>query len=310
MTLQAQTFTTFAVNPQGGAVPTALNDSGEVVGSYGCEPRGCGFSRDPTGKMHHLGKVVTPLAVNDSGEFVGYYNGGISAFYSLPDGQLVKFLRGDDPLAIGVNNAGYVAGSYCTSCNLHKQESFAFLIDPSGAISNIFSAYYIFTRGINNLNQVVGSWANGTQPMGFLYSPKTGVNDKLNFPGAVATNPSAINDNSEVTGSWTDSEGIVHGFYWTQATGFTSFDAPKTTDTLPFAINASGTIVGYFYANSSGTLQSGFMLDASGTLTVINVPNSISTQAYGVNSQGLIVGAYVAGAAGKQTKGFLYQPAK
>jgi uncharacterized membrane protein len=221
---------------------------------------------------------------------------------------VVDFLRGRDQYAsaAGVNAAGYIAGSYCTNCNLGKEQSFAFLMDPSGAISNIFTGAGANTSGLNNSNQVVGWWDNAGQAMGFLYSNGS-VNDGFNYPGAVATNPSAINDNGEVTGSWTDSKGIIHGFYWTEAAGFTSFDAPKTTATFPMAINASGVIVGYFRVGELG-LQKGFMLDASGVLTVIYYPNSKSTWAYGVNSQGLIVGGYLTGAKGYQGRGFLYQP--
>jgi hypothetical protein len=310
---QAQTFTTFAVNPEGGAEPTGINDSGQVVGIYGCNPILCGFSRDPSGKMHHLGTWVEPEAVNNSGEFVGMFNrdrdgGSVSAFHSLRDGQLVKYLRGSEPVATAVNSAGWIPGSYCVKCNLGTQVSYAYLMSPSGVISNIFTSSTgpIFTSGANNLNQVVGNWYDNNHPNGFLYSNGV-LNDSFNYPGAIDTRPTAINDNGEAVGDWTDSEGIVHGFYWTEAAGFTSFDAPKTTGTFPAAINASGTIVGSFFSNPGGTATSGFSLDPSGVLTAIDVPNSKSTYAQGINSQGVVVGGYLAG---RQTRGFLYQPAK
>jgi probable HAF family extracellular repeat protein len=298
----AQTLTTFAVNPKGGASPSALNDSGEVVGIYGCNETYCGFERDPGGKMHHLGLQVDPVAINGSGEFVGLF-GQVSAFYSLPDGKLVKFLRGSQPYAAGVNAAGWIAGSYCTNCGLGKEEYFAFLMDPSGVISTFFSSPgAINVNGLNNLNQVVGNWAMS----GFLYSNGK-FDDSLNYPGAVATNPTAINDSGEIAGTWTDSVGFVHGFYWTAKAGFTSFDAIQhTTHTIPTCINASGLVAG-FYWTKKGLGTASFTYDTtSGAITLLSIPHARFMNARGINAQGTVVGSYQVGTA--QTRGFLYQP--
>jgi probable HAF family extracellular repeat protein len=319
----AQTFTTFAVNPnKAGTDAVAINDSGEVTGIYGCDPnysgyQQCGFTRDPAGGIKHLGLGNCPTAINNSGEFVGYWCNNQAydkyAFYSLPDGKLVRFLGNSKPrprpYPAGVNNAGWIAGIYCTSSyDCAKYIFSVFLRDASGVVTDIFSP----PRGVsgvsgpNKLNQVVGSWASNRSTNGFVYSNGT-VNDSFNYPGAAATNPIAINDSGEVVGTWTDSAGIYHGFYWTEAAGFTSFDPPKATRTLPSAINASGVIAGSFTIDSLYQVSRGFMLDTTnGVFTIIKVPGSTTTNANGINSQGTIVGSYEVG---KLPGGsFLYQP--
>jgi uncharacterized membrane protein len=304
-----QTLTTFAVNPKGGASPTGINDNGDVVGAYGCgqpeEP--CGFLRyGSTGTVKHLGAKVVPWAVNNSDEIVGTYR--ISAFYWPFGGTKVQFLRGDHPSAIAVNTAGYLVGSYTINYGLKDEAGIAYLMDPKGNLTTLLAppdgAAEAF--GINNLNQVVGSWSptlNLSTASGFLYSDGT-INTSFNVPNAVATWPYAINDNGEVVGSWQDSVGFVHGFYWTQQAGFTSFDAPKTTHTFPLAINNAGVIVGEF-ATKKQTADGAFMLDAAGTLTVISIPHAKSAFAVGINTHGLIVGTYFTES---EQRGFLYQP--
>jgi hypothetical protein len=309
----AQTLTTFTVNPEASTLATGINDNGDVVGYYGCSsqtcacasPRGCGFLRSgSTGKFKHLGPQVIPEAVNDSDEYVGIFNRN-PAFYSLSTGGLVKYLRGDQPTAVAVNTAGYVAGSFCVSLSCPAYP--AYLMTPAGQMATIFAPTngYTWAAGLNNSNQVVGYWyvPGVTQHQGFVYTNGT-VNSAFNYPGAVATSPTAINDSGEIVGTWTDSVGFVHGFYWTPKLGFTSFDVPKTTHTIPVAVNASGVIAGY-YAIRQDTAYAAFMCSADGVVTTITVPHAQTLQVTGINAQGTIVGTYDSG---KEDRGFLYQP--
>jgi hypothetical protein len=308
----AQTLTTFAVNPKGGASPTGINDNGDVVGIFGCPavhfggPTYCGFLRSgSTGVSKHLGNGVAPSAVNNSDEIVGSYR--IAAFYWLLGGKMVQFLRGSEPGIVGVNTAGYVAGAYRT--NAQNNTFIAFLMNPKGQISTIFapSTGYANPTGMNNLNQIVGWWNNGQGLyQGFVYSNGT-VNASFNYPGAVATYPSAINDGGEIAGTWTDSVGFVHGFYWTQKLSFRSFDAVQdTTHTVPTCINASGLVAG-FYWTKKGTGSASFTYDTtSGTVTLLSIPHARFMNAAGINAQGTVVGSYQVGTG--VTRGFVYQP--
>jgi hypothetical protein len=309
MGVAAQTITTFAVNPEGGASPTGINDNGDVVGTYGCDngQYRCGFLRSgATGKDKHLGVGVQPFALNDSDETVGIYR--ISAFYWLFGGKMVQFLRGTEPAATAVNAAGFVAGYYRT--NNEHGTSAAFLMNLQGQISTIFvpaTGYVVNVSAMNNSNQVVGYWNNDQGlNQGFVYSNGT-VNSTFNYPGAVATYPTAINDSGEIAGSWTDSAGFVHGFVWNQELGFTSFDAVQnTTATLPTCINASGIVAG-FYRIKNGRGDSGFLYDStSNTVTLLSIPHANLVEPRGINAQGTVVGDYQVGT--ELPRGFLYQP--
>jgi hypothetical protein len=305
----AQTITTFAVNPEGGASPTGINDNGDVVGTYGCDngQYRCGFLRSgATGRNKHLGVGVQPFALNDSDEMVGISR--ISAFYWLFGGKMVQFLRGSEPVATAVNSAGYVAGAYRT--NNEHGTSAAFLMNPQGQISTIFvpaTGYVSKVSAMNNSNQVVGYWNNDQGlNQGFVYSSGT-VNSTFNYPGAVATYPTAINDSGEVAGSWTDSAGFEHGFVWNQELGFTSFDAVRnTTATLTTCINASGMVAG-FYRTKNGRGDSGFLYDStSNAVTLLFIPHANILEPRGINVKGAVVGDYQVGT--ELPRGFLYQP--
>ena len=309
--LCAQSFTTFSVaGPKVFTGVTALNDSGEVVGTWDC-PKAtfCGFLRDSQGVIHKLGPHVDPSAINASGEFVGTYK--LAAFYRQPNGKMTQYLRLSEPSAAAINAAGFIAGSYCINCNHGGETVVAYLMNPKGAISTVFSPPegIAWVTGMNNSNQIVGEWAPSFGPTTQAFLITQGVVDEdFGFPGAVATYPAAINDGGEVIGTWKDSEGNQHGFYWTEQTGFTSFDPPNSVWTVPIAINASGEIVGDFYTTLLDGLPHGFVMTSDGALSVFNVPHSKLTALFGVNSKGLIAGDYQI--SNKEGRAFIYTPAK
>jgi probable HAF family extracellular repeat protein len=72
----------------------------------------------------------------------------------------------------------------------------------------------------------------------------------IDFPGAVGTLASGINDAGAVVGRYTDSSGTNHGFLW-QGGSFTTRDVPGALSTQVIGINNTGDIVGG-YADSSG----------------------------------------------------------
>jgi hypothetical protein len=74
-------------------------------------------------------------------------------------------------------------------------------------------------------------------------------------PGALQTNPAALNASGTVTGVWYDQEFNSHGFFY-KAGKITTFDYPKSQGTTPYGINSAGEIVGT-YLDASYT-QHGF----------------------------------------------------
>ena len=50
-------------------------------------------------------------------------------------------------------------------------------------------------------------------------------------PGSVSTNATAVNDNNLVVGSYSDSAGATHSFFWLPNGTITSFDVSGSTST-------------------------------------------------------------------------------
>jgi hypothetical protein len=76
---------------------------------------------------------------------------------------------------------------------------------------------------------------------------------------------------------------------------FVTFDVPGAgtasfQGTLPFSLNPSGAITGY-YVDAAGVYH-GFLRAADGTITAIDPPGSVFTQAWNINEAGSITGDF------------------
>ena len=314
--ISAQTWTEFAVGPNY-TYPAAINNSGQVTGSY-TVPKTNGsraFIRNADGtliRIHSNAKNSGSASINNSGEVVGY--DGKSGFHRLPDGTFQRLsLYCCATSAVAVNGAGYMAGTFFL--NWQRKSRALYLMDASGKYVHFtfphdsypHDSVSIEVGGLNNSNQIAGGWtAYGSGVLvqhGFLYD--SGTMTQLDAPGAVVTQPRAINDSGEIAGDWTDSAGVTHGFLWTAAQGFTLLDAPQATLTSITAINGSGVVVGYF---SDGTADHGFVLDTRGVVTILEAPHASSTIPNGINARGQVTGLYIG--TNFAQKGFLYTPAR
>jgi hypothetical protein len=86
---------------------------------------------------------------------------------------------------------------------------------------------------------------------------------------------------------------------------YISFSVLGAQDTIPLAINASGTVTGYYYASPS--LVRGFLRTADGTISTFDVMGGVWTQPESINAKGDIAGFYdlILGGAHQVTQGFL-----
>jgi hypothetical protein len=110
----------------------------------------------------------------------------------------------------------------------------------------------------------------------------------FNVEGSLKTSPTAINNLSTVTGTYTDSKGI-HGFVREAFGKITSFDAPGSVGTNPTAINDDGMVVGTY--TDSSQVSHGFLRNAKGDITRIDVTGSTGTELSGINAFGVIAGS-------------------
>jgi hypothetical protein len=112
---------------------------------------------------------------------------------------------------------------------------------------------------------------------------------KINFPGAVLTDPFGLNNVGEIVGTYTDGPGTCHGFSLVGGT-YTGIDFPGSDCTAVYGVNDSGEIVGLYDTGASADY--GFSLTGS-TYTTIEVPGAAATVPAGINNAGDIVGEYI-----------------
>jgi probable HAF family extracellular repeat protein len=173
----------------------------------------------------------------------------------------------------GINNAGMSVGSYTDSAGVGhgyilKGTKVTTLDDPNAKAGT--------TGGSNiqyNGTAVVGAYTNSAGVgVGFLY--KGGTYTDIPGPsGNKGTSANAINDKGGIVGNYTDSAGVTHGFLL-KGGKYTTLDVPGGLGTVATGINNKGTIVAYYFVNSTGTLGSVMTTNNGKTYKKINVPGA------------------------------------
>src|SRR5262249_15696487 len=203
------------------------------------------------------------------------------------------------------------------------------LFDVTGGVAGTTVA-----NAVNNLDQAVGRYdAPTSTPCGpFALGPRflrhrAGNFPAIDFPGALTTEATGIDDSSTIVGIYVTIAGsvncadplatvvAVHGFVRTARGQYLSVDVPASTGakhTLLAKINDAGEIVGTYRTNtltaralggdnpvsSPGDIHN-FVLSGTGTFTTIDltaIPGSLGGLPLGVNPRGSIVGVYNDGA--------------
>jgi hypothetical protein len=219
-------ITTF--NPggsSGSTIPTAINDSGAVVGMYSTSstaPPAFGFVRYPYGGIVTFtvagSNYVMPQSINASGEIAGEYlydgDSQIGGFVRSSDGE-IKTLNYDEGIVPSdINQSGTLAGWYATT-GFH-----GFVRSSQGQLTSFDPPGTIVTQNIsiNRSGEVIGSYsATSSVPgspasnHGFL---RAGNGSIVSFdpPGSTGTTPTSINDLGIVTGWYLSPAGQATGF--------------------------------------------------------------------------------------------------
>ena len=113
---------------------------------------------------------------------------------------------------------------------------------------------------------------------------------QLDYPGAVETELTGINNAGEVVGTY-QINNVRHAFRWKQGV-FQNIDFPGAAYTRADGINNQGDIVGSYQMDSPffGFHPTGFLLTANG-FTTIAAPGAQSTEAFDITGR-VIVGDY------------------
>ncbi len=111
----------------------------------------------------------------------------------------------------------------------------------------------------------------------------------FDYPGATDTQATAITPSGEMVGRFTDAEGVVHGFLYSDRR-YTSIDVPGAVYTEANWINPRGEIGGD-YGDDSGNFH-GFVLKR-GHITTVDYPGSMSSSVLGISASGDLVGTWI-----------------
>jgi hypothetical protein len=138
---------------------------------------------------------------------------------------------GQGTFAIGLNPWGAIVGSYLDASNVYD----GFLRAPNGVFTTIDVTGALATRALNiNVAGVIARWYRDASNVhyGFVRTP-SGAITTFDAPGAgtggyqgtMTANFSSLNDAGAITGNYTDSGGVNHGYVRAPNGTFTTFDA-------------------------------------------------------------------------------------
>jgi hypothetical protein len=227
------------INGSTNAMALGINFEGVVVGNDG---NGNAFFLS-NGNVHTFiplgGSAATAFGINDFNTIVGQFtDGDVTPGFILPNPHTA--IRIDAPSgpdvvnAQGINNFGLVVGFYVgTDGNDHgfiaRERDARFgeltgtpVADPTiPPVAGEPGATFVFSQilGINDEGIAVGYYGDSTLSQhGFLYNTHTGQYTFLDDPseafnGSVeVTQITGINDFGEITGFYSDANGVFHSF--------------------------------------------------------------------------------------------------
>ena len=230
--------------------PTAVNDSGSVVGYYS----------DSQGNTHgflYSGGVYTtiddpegttfPQGINNSGEITGAVAVSLSEDYGFTyvDGVFTTFSYpggNGQTGGQGINNHNEIVGIYTTGGT-------AGFLDNNGSFStfNYPGADDTFPHAISDSGAIAGFYTASTVPFGFVYDG--GTFTSINYTSGYETFTYGINNAGVVVGysNLDDYPTYEVGFLW-QAGQFTIINSNAFPQ--PAGINNNGQIVGVYFPDN------------------------------------------------------------
>jgi len=257
-----------------GTTPFSIDAAGDITGTYNDNSAvRHGFVRAASGTITTFDVLgagtsstqgTIPFSINAMGDVAGFYvdaNGGFHSFIRAADGAITApidvpaastsgatkhFFPGT--IAISINAAGDITGSYTDASGVRH----AFVRAADGTMT-----YPIDVPGA---------------------STSFGGEHYLAYLGTAAFN---INTAGDITGSYSDDNGVMHGFLRVANGTITPFDAPGAgtagtsllPGTMPSGINDSGDITGT-YLDANG-LAHGFVLIPTPQAQVANLQNIV-----------------------------------
>ncbi len=238
--LLSTTATALNINNSTAAMANGINSAGTIVGTDGNNNAFTLSGGTLTTYIPNNGVSAIAFGINDHGLIVGQYttaadttpgyilNGATLTTINAPSGP-------DIVNAQGINNNGLVVGFYFGTDG--QDHGFVAPSDPANPVPTIIGtaiadptippvagepgATFVFSQvlGINDQGIAVGYYGDSTTSQhGFLYNTNTGTYTFLDDPsagfnnGVEVTQITGINNANEITGFYTDANGLAHGF--------------------------------------------------------------------------------------------------
>jgi hypothetical protein len=258
-------------------MPSGINESGAVVGSYQLE-------RGPD-------LLIRPFTFKD----------GVYTAWPEGDPASVSFDDVNDARHL-VSNVGH--RDFSSQAFFHDGERKT-LLDVPGAIAT--HAY-----ALNDRDLVVGGYEHDPNPLGiattsaFAWHAGEGYRS-FDVPGAAGlTIAWGVGRAGTTVGVYIDARGVYHGFVRTPAGKVTTIDYPGSPYTQLMGINDRGDVVG-FYQDPADFILKGFVLRAGKFVPIAPEGATNGSYPYRITNDGRIVGWYMD--ANYRTIGFLATPA-
>ncbi len=238
--LVSTSVTTLNINGSTTAMANGVNSAGTVVGGDGNGDAFTMTTPPPTTYIPGGGVSATAFGINDHGVIVGQYttNADTTLGYVLNGSTLTTINAPSGPDVVNaqsINGKGLVVGFYLG--NDGQDHGFLAHYNAGSPPSTLAAtaiadptippvpgepgATFVFSQilGVNDQGIAVGYYGDSTQSQhGFLYNTNTGVYTFLDDPsetfhnGVEATQITGINNTGEITGFYTDANGVAHGF--------------------------------------------------------------------------------------------------
>jgi uncharacterized membrane protein len=242
----------FTVNPLKSAKTRILNINGSTKAmALGLNSAGIVVGTDGNGNAFYLkhgvvtvfipngGSSAVAFGINDRGQIVGQYNtpNATPGFIRVNSKSLITINAPSGPNTVnaqGINDHGYVVGFYvgmdtqvhgfiASEKNVRNGVVTGTAIADPGIppVAGEPGATFVFSQvlGINDKGIAVGYYGDSTTSQhGFLYNTHTGVYTFLDDPseafsnGVEVTQITGITNSGEITGFYSDANGVFHGF--------------------------------------------------------------------------------------------------
>jgi VCBS repeat-containing protein len=243
-------------NPAGHGVANDINNAGQIVGFS--QTYDAGSIQGYDGWIYdnglfttvHIGNQNSVSDINNFGVLAGFYspNNSTPRYGFIQDSlttTTIDLTPNISTTVDGINDAvNFVGSSY-----LHAGNIYSGFASIGGVITylNPFGSNDAHANGINNANDIVGSYSLGG--VAHSYLDHNGVFTNVDNPGAIQTIAVDINNAGQMVGFYQDGASQWHGFINTGGV-FTTVDNPLGVGaggTQVLGINDAGQLVGTYY---------------------------------------------------------------